>query len=78
MPRKDTVSLTVMISGYVENGRFDEAREFYEQMPEKTIISTTAMITCYCKEGKIENARILFDEIHGKNLLEKLEWNDNR
>ncbi|CAN6567860.1 unnamed protein product [Malus baccata var. baccata] len=33
--------------GYVENGKFDEARELYGQMPEKNAVAMTAMLTVY-------------------------------
>lgn len=58
-----------MISEYVENGKFDEAKNLYEQMPEKNVVAMTAMITGYCKEGNMKDARILFDEIQWKDRV---------
>ena len=39
-----------MISGYVDNGKFDEARDLYERMPDKKIVAMTAM-----KRGNLRN-----------------------
>ena len=58
-----------MISGYVDNGKFDEARDLYERMPNKNVVAMTAMITGYFKEGRVEDARVLFDGIRYKDLV---------
>jgi len=66
------VSWAVMISGYVENSMFTEARELFEAMPEKNVVACTAMITGYCKEGDVESARRLFDGVRVKDVI---SWN---
>ncbi|KAK9011285.1 hypothetical protein V6N11_044137 [Hibiscus sabdariffa] len=48
----------VMISGYVVNGRFDEAGELYYWMPNKNVVAMTAMIT-----GIGEEALKLYSEM---------------
>lgn len=69
MQCKNAVSWTVLISGYVENGRFEEARELFHRMPNKNVVATTAMITGCCMEGRIEEAWSLFEEIQCRDCI---------
>ncbi|CAA7401637.1 unnamed protein product [Spirodela intermedia] len=70
--QKNSVSWAVMISGYVQNDLFDEARNVFHQMPEKSVVAITAMMTGYCKDGRVDDARKLFEDMHGKDLV---SWN---
>ncbi|KAH1251021.1 Pentatricopeptide repeat-containing protein, mitochondrial [Glycine max] len=63
MPRRNAVSLVVMINGLVENGLCEESWDVFVRMPQKNDVARTAMITGFCKEGKMEDARTLFQEI---------------
>lgn len=66
------MSWAAMITGYVENAMFDEARKLFEAMPDKNVVACTAMITGYCKDGDVESARRLFDGIPVKDVI---SWN---
>lgn len=71
MSFKNVVSWTVMITGYVKNERFCEARELFYRMPDydKNVFVVTSMITGFCKVGMLENARLLFERIQPKDCV---------
>ncbi|KAJ8544014.1 hypothetical protein K7X08_025632 [Anisodus acutangulus] len=58
-----------MISGYVENECFKEAKDLFQKMPakNKNVVAMTTMVIGYCKEGRVEEGRILFDGILSKD-----------
>lgn len=72
MPRRNAVSLVVMINGLVENGLCEESWDVFVRMPQKNDVARTAMITGFCKEGRMEDARDLFQEIRCRDLV---SWN---
>ncbi|OIV90745.1 hypothetical protein TanjilG_21876 [Lupinus angustifolius] len=60
MPEQDVVSWNAMLSGYVQNGYVDEAREVFDSMLEKNSISWNGLLAAYKRLG---DARRLFDQL---------------
>jgi pentatricopeptide repeat protein len=61
----DTIMLgnldTIMLDGYVKDGRVDRARQLFDGMPLKNMVSWTCTVSGYCRAGRVEEARQLFD-----------------
>ncbi|KAA8527699.1 hypothetical protein F0562_035432 [Nyssa sinensis] len=86
MLEMDAVSWNSMISGHVQWGEVEMARELFEEMPiRRNVVCWTAMINGYGREGNlvemldvyskcgdVEKARRLFDGISHKSLA---SWN---
>ena len=49
-----------MITGYVQNGRVDDARELFDNITERNVISFNAMIAGYAQNEQGEQARKLY------------------
>ncbi|KAH9621455.1 hypothetical protein KSS87_011593 [Heliosperma pusillum] len=60
MPRRNIVSSTILIDGFLKNDQLQKARYIFDKMDEKNIISWTAMISGYVRLGKYFNALELF------------------
>ncbi|KAL2496628.1 Pentatricopeptide repeat-containing protein [Forsythia ovata] len=61
MVEKDVVSWSSMVNGYCKNGRFSEAREFFNVMGEKkNEVTWCAMINGYLKMGCFKDGFNLF------------------
>ncbi|KAK6916901.1 Pentatricopeptide repeat [Dillenia turbinata] len=58
--RRDAVSYTTLINGYIEMGSVDLARYIFDQMVVKDLISWNSMIHGYVKRGNPEAASDLF------------------
>ncbi|KAK6947662.1 Pentatricopeptide repeat [Dillenia turbinata] len=57
-----------MISGYVECGKIELARNFFDAMPQRNNVSWITMISGYSKSGNINLARELFYQIGERDL----------
>lgn len=44
MAQRNMVTWNSMFSGYAENGRVDEAVNFFERMPERSAVSRNLMV----------------------------------
>lgn len=64
MDRKDELTWTTMIAGFVKNGDLEGAREFLDQMDGKLGVSWNAMISGYVHHGRFEEALTLFRKMH--------------
>ncbi|XP_061359507.1 pentatricopeptide repeat-containing protein At4g02750-like [Gastrolobium bilobum] len=72
MPRRNSVSYNVMISGYLRNCKFNRARDLFEKMPERDLFSWNVMLTGYVKNRRLGEARKLFDLMPEKDVV---SWN---
>lgn len=60
MSEQDVVSSNVMITGYAQCGRIDDAERLFGKMSEPDTVSWNAMIGAYCQNGRLEDANQLF------------------
>ncbi|EFJ19490.1 hypothetical protein SELMODRAFT_110868 [Selaginella moellendorffii] len=61
MPRRDVVSWNSMVSGLINLGEIDVARErFFDQMPQKNVVSWNMMISAYSGDDRNDEALALF------------------
>jgi pentatricopeptide repeat protein len=84
--REDLVHVyNTLIAGYGQWGRFEEARNLFDQIPfcpdggkegngmfERNVVSWNSMIMCYVKAGDIASARELFDLMTERDTF---SWN---
>ncbi|GKV12570.1 hypothetical protein SLEP1_g23695 [Rubroshorea leprosula] len=66
---RDPVCSNSLISGYLKDGRLDEAVQIFEGMVERDVVSWSSMIDGYCKSGKIVEARVMFDQMPERNVV---------
>ncbi|KAF8408731.1 hypothetical protein HHK36_004799 [Tetracentron sinense] len=64
--RRDVVSYTILINGYVELGLVDPAREFFDQIVFKDLVTWNSMIHGYVKAKHPKEALELFKEMEIK------------
>lgn len=74
----------VLLAGYGQNGRVDEARHLFDQIPvdngrqkdsgqlQRNVVSWNSMIMCYVKAGDVFSARVLFDQMKERDTI---SWN---
>ncbi|KAM2079790.1 hypothetical protein ACFX1R_027263 [Malus domestica] len=60
MPKRDELSWTTMITGYVRNEDLDAARELLDGMDEKLEVACNAMISGYVRHDSFQEALLLF------------------
>ncbi|KAL4191733.1 hypothetical protein AMTRI_Chr07g31320 [Amborella trichopoda] len=76
MKSLDLLLLNIMIKGYVQNGFFHEAIEFYYQMQSNgvntALFVANSLITMYCKCKEIEAGELVFDEMPDTDIV---SWN---
>ncbi|KAF3648569.1 putative auxin-responsive protein IAA4-like [Capsicum annuum] len=68
MLRRNVVSWTMMIDGYVKSGKLHEAKCLFDEMPEKNLITWSTMISGYAKNGKPSAALELFKNFKKQSL----------
>ncbi|PWA68058.1 pentatricopeptide repeat (PPR-like) superfamily protein [Artemisia annua] len=56
LPKKNVISWTSMVSGYVSCGMLDEARRLFDQSPVKDIVLWTAIINGYVQFNHVDEA----------------------
>lgn len=69
MPERNHVTYTVLLGGFLDAGRVNEARKLFDEMPDKDVVARTAMLSGYCQAGRITEARALFDEMPKRNVV---------
>uniref|UniRef100_A0A0V0IEA3 Putative pentatricopeptide repeat-containing protein-like n=1 Tax=Solanum chacoense TaxID=4108 RepID=A0A0V0IEA3_SOLCH len=65
MPVKDLVSWNVMITGYVKQGKMENAREMFDIVPKRDVVTWNAMISGYVLCGENEKALKMYEEMRG-------------
>lgn len=60
MPKRDTISWNVMISGYARVRDCNSARELFDEMPKSDVLSWNCLISCYVQNGFFSEALELF------------------
>ncbi|KAF3438173.1 hypothetical protein FNV43_RR20930 [Rhamnella rubrinervis] len=55
--------LDIMVSGYVNYGELDKARELFERVPTKDVVLWTAMVNGYVQYNRFDEAVALFQEM---------------
>lgn len=68
MPVKDLVSWNAILSGYVNAGRIDEAKSFFEEMPERNLLTWTVMISGLAQNGFGEESLKLFNRMKSEGF----------
>ncbi|KAJ8527760.1 hypothetical protein K7X08_015211 [Anisodus acutangulus] len=64
---REPVCSNVLINGYLNVGKFDNAVRVFDGMVKKDIVSCSAMIDGYSKNGRVIEARELFDKMKERN-----------
>ncbi|KAH9715187.1 hypothetical protein KPL71_020953 [Citrus sinensis] len=68
MKNKDVISWTTIVSGYINRGQVDIARQYFAQMPERDYVLWTAMIDGYLRVNRFREALTLFREMQTSNI----------
>lgn len=68
MKKRDFISWTAIVKGFVNSGQIDLAREYFDQMPERDSVSWTAMIDGYLRYNKFKEVLILFREMQTEKV----------
>ncbi|KAK4751378.1 hypothetical protein SAY87_004860 [Trapa incisa] len=68
MNRRDELTWTTMIAGFVRNSDLEGARECLDQMDVKLGVSWNAMISGYVHHGRSEEALELFRKMHSLEI----------
>ncbi|XP_043693390.1 pentatricopeptide repeat-containing protein At1g25360 [Telopea speciosissima] len=68
MPKRDELSWTTIITGYVRNGDLNSARLLFECMTAKLDVVWNAMISGYVHHGFISDALGLFKRMHSLGI----------
>ncbi|XP_074341678.1 pentatricopeptide repeat-containing protein At5g66520-like [Apium graveolens] len=68
MGRRDSVSMTTLISGLAKSGCVDEAREVFELVTEKSSVLWNAMIAGYVQSDRFHEAFVLFDRMRKQEV----------
>lgn len=63
MPRRNTCSVNMMISGYVKSGNLSYARELFDGMTDRTAVSWTILIGGYARSNRPMDAFSLYAEM---------------
>lgn len=69
MPRRNVVSWTAIVVGYVVAGDIAEAKRLFDEMPQRNVASWNAIIDGFVKSGDLCSARRIFDEMPEKNVV---------
>lgn len=71
MPERNAVSFAVMITGFVNAGRFDMAENLYCRTPMvfREPVCSNVLINGYLKVGKLDDAGRVFDSMVRKNIV---------
>ncbi|KAL6338755.1 hypothetical protein AAG906_023905 [Vitis piasezkii] len=72
MPHRDTVSWNSIITGYWQNGCFDESKRLFGLMPTKNVVSWNSMITGCIEDERIDEAWQYFQTMPQRNTA---SWN---
>ncbi|KAG7029417.1 Pentatricopeptide repeat-containing protein, partial [Cucurbita argyrosperma subsp. argyrosperma] len=68
MPRRDELTWTMMITGYVRNDDLNGAREVFDSMAEKLGAAWNAMISGYVHHGCFQEALIMFRKMRSLGI----------
>lgn len=68
MKKRDVISWTSIVTGFVNAGQINLARKYFDQMPEKDYVSWTAMIHGYVRANYFQDALTLFREMQASNV----------
>ncbi|XAR50532.1 hypothetical protein NMG60_11004882 [Bertholletia excelsa] len=60
MKKRDVVSWTAIVTGFVKSGHIDLAQTYFDQMPERDSVSWTAMIDGYLHSHQFKEVLMLF------------------
>ena len=63
MKKRDVISWTSIVTGFLNVEQVDLARKYFDQMPERDSISWTAMIDGYLKLNRFKEVLMLFREM---------------
>ncbi|XVF24758.1 hypothetical protein REPUB_Repub13aG0154600 [Reevesia pubescens] len=68
MKTRDVISVTTIVSGFVNKGEVDLARSYFDQMPERDYVSWTARIDGYIRVNCFKSALVLFRKMQASNI----------
>ncbi|GLU22055.1 hypothetical protein SLE2022_381550 [Rubroshorea leprosula] len=68
MKKRDVISWTSVVTGFVNIGQVDLARKYFDRMPERDYVSWTAMIDGYVRVNCFKEALTLFREMQAANV----------
>ncbi|RWW85930.1 hypothetical protein BHE74_00005365, partial [Ensete ventricosum] len=69
MRRRNEVSWTAMIVGFLSSGDLPSARSLFGKMRKRNVVTWNAMIDGYVKSGDLVSSRQLFDEMPKRNAV---------
>ncbi|KAJ6389621.1 hypothetical protein OIU77_027861 [Salix suchowensis] len=68
MKKRDVISWTAIVTGFVNTGQVDAARKYFHKMPERDHVSWTAMIDGYLRFNCYKEALMLFREMQTSKI----------
>lgn len=68
MKKRDVISWTTIVKGFVNLHELDLARKYFDEMPERDGVSWTAMIDGYLSDNRFKEALMLFREMQNANI----------
>lgn len=67
--RRNVVSWTAMVVGYVNVGDVVEAKKVFDVMPKRNVASWNAILRGFVKVGDLRSARGVFDDMPERNVV---------
>ncbi|KAM7254223.1 hypothetical protein ACFE04_031905 [Oxalis oulophora] len=68
MNKRDVISCTAIVTGFVNIGKVDLAREYFDQMPERDYVLWTAMLDGYLRVNRFKEVLALFREMQKSDV----------
>ncbi|CAK9164896.1 unnamed protein product [Ilex paraguariensis] len=68
MKKRDVISWTTIVTGFVNFGQVDLARQYFDQMPKRDSVAWTAMIDGYLRQNQFKEVLMLFRQMQNAKI----------